>query len=562
MSTIRQTDAPDTAPPEPAPAPAVQDGGVRSVRSRLGRRLRRTPATVWWITALYLVVLLGYSLLLPTYRSPDEPLHVDLAHEFSEELRYPAWDEADTSAGVRRSMGQVRFQDRSANLTVEQAVPKHERPSLEELDATAPAGMPTGINQLSQHPPLYYVTTGGAVWVAERVVGDPIGSFDLEAWLYRLVSVLIVAPLPLVIWRTTRLLSLPRAVGFAAMLFPLAVPQFTHIASTVNNDSLSLMLFCAATPVVVRLANGEVGARTAALAGVVTGLGLLTKMFALVVVAWVGAGFLLALVRGGREALRPVLAGAAVFGATGLAIGGWWWIRNLVLYGRLSVSRYSQIVPTAEGVEVDLGKYVHTWGYRTVSRFWGEFGWFDTGLPGYLIAIATAVSVAAIAWAVIRRDRVASTPVGTQLLLLMPLAILIVMQFQKGLAGYERTGQFPGLQGRYWFGAMAAMSVLVALGAANLLRSWLRWLPLLVLSCVVAMQAVALTAILDFYWGPPGSGMATSLRSVVAWAPLPGELIGVGALAAVVVIGGAVWQITVSAIRHDRVGSAPAPDTV
>jgi hypothetical protein len=42
---------------------------------------------------------LAYSILVPTYRAPDEPLHVDLAHHVSEELDYPAWDERDTGSG-------------------------------------------------------------------------------------------------------------------------------------------------------------------------------------------------------------------------------------------------------------------------------------------------------------------------------------------------------------------------------------------------------------------------------------------------------------------------------
>jgi small subunit ribosomal protein S36 len=553
LSTIRQTDAPDAAP-DAAVEPEAE--GKPTVRVRTAQRLRSVPATVWWLTALHLVVLLAYTILLPTYRSPDEPLHVDLSHVFSEELRYPAWDEADTSLGIQRSLPLTRFHDQSRHLTAEEAIPKHERPSLEELDARPPASAPRGINQLSQHPPLHYVVTGGAMWGLEAVLGDPIGSFDLETWLYRLASVLIIAPLPLIIWRTTGVLSLPRPVRYAAMLVPLAIPQFVHIVSTANNDSLSILLFCAVTPVVVRVADGQVHPRTAALAGVLTGLGLLTKGFAIVMFAWVAVAFLVALRRGGRPALRPVVSGAAVFGATSLVIGGWWWVRNIVLYGKASPSRFDQLVPTVEGVQVDLGRYVHTWGYRTTRRFWGEFGWFETGLPSTLIAVATVATVTVIAVAVIRRDRVADVPVGSRLLLLAPLILLIANQFQRGLAGYGRTGQFPGLQGRYWFGAMAAMSVLIVLGLANLMRSRIQWLPPVVLVGVVIMQGYALATFLRFYWGAPGSNLRESLRALVAWAPLPGELIGMGAVVALVVTAGATWQIVRTAIRPE---SAPAP---
>lgn len=61
--------------------------------------IRRMPAIVWTVTALHVTAFLAYSILVPTYRAPDEPLHVDLAHDVSEELDYPAWDERDTGSG-------------------------------------------------------------------------------------------------------------------------------------------------------------------------------------------------------------------------------------------------------------------------------------------------------------------------------------------------------------------------------------------------------------------------------------------------------------------------------
>jgi small subunit ribosomal protein S36 len=520
-------DTADTTEPTSGPArrPAT-------ILRRPLQAARRVPRVIWWVTALHLTFLGAYSILLPTYRAPDEPLHVDLAHLFSEELRYPAWDERDTGPGIQRSLGWIRFGSRSQHLTADEAPPKGDRPAIEDLED--PAGE-SGINQLPQHPPLYYVLTGSAAWAAESLFGDPIGDFQFETWFYRLISIAFVAPLPLIIWRTSRLLGLPEPVGVAATLIPLAVPQYLHIASSVNNDSLQLLLIWLLTPVVIRLADGNLGPRLVVLAGALTGLGLLTKGFALIMPLWVAGALVVAWRRTGRAGLPRVVRAGALFGLVSLAVGGWWWVRNLVLYRHPLPSRYSEIAPPIPDAPTDSLEFVGTWAYRTTVRFWGSFGWFDVSIPGYVVALASAICLAALAVACCRRDVVAGTSPGNRLLLAAPFLLLVAVQFGKAFQSYLDSGRMPGLQGRYWFGALAGLAVMVALGLANVLRRHLQVLPLAVLGGVVVMQTVGVSTILGFYWGAPGSSLPDRLRAVVAWAPVPGELIG-----AVAVVGGIV----------------------
>ena len=99
-------------------------------------------------------MLLAYSLLAPTYRAPDEPLHVDLAHLFAEDLQYPAWDDRDTGSGILRSLNHSGFHTGSKHLDAGDAAPRGDRPSLDELEVPE---RPRSINQLPQHPPLYYL---------------------------------------------------------------------------------------------------------------------------------------------------------------------------------------------------------------------------------------------------------------------------------------------------------------------------------------------------------------------------------------------------------------------
>jgi small subunit ribosomal protein S36 len=182
------------------------------------RRHRRVPVVLWWIGALHVTLLLLYSVLLPTFRAPDEPQHVDLSHVFAEDFRYPAWDERDTGSGILNALRIVHFGSRSQRLEWSEAPHKDDRPSFDELDEQ-PRRRP--INQLSQHPPLYYAVSGTLERAIEVVTGDPIGAFDVEVWFYRLVSIVMVAPLPFVVWAVGRRVGLPKPVAIAATLIPL-----------------------------------------------------------------------------------------------------------------------------------------------------------------------------------------------------------------------------------------------------------------------------------------------------------------------------------------------------
>ncbi len=531
--------------------PAAPHVGSRRqhIAGRLG--LRDVPTVVWWITALHVVMLGAYSLLLPTYRAPDEPLHVDLAHLFSSELQYPAWDDRDTGSDIQRSLGLVEFGSRSAHLTADAAPPKDERPSLEDLEDPPIA---SGINQLPQHPPLYYVIAGGAERTVEIVTGDP--DFQVETWFYRLVSIAFVAPLPLIVWRVGARLRVPAPVGIAAAIIPLAIPQYLHIGSSVNNDSLQLLTFWLITPFVLRLAKGELTPRTAALAGLITGVGLLTKAFAFIMGMWVLAALGLALWRLGRSRFAEVARAAAIYGGVSFIVGGWWWARNLIAYGQLMPSRFGQILPTVTGEPRDVTDFVHAWGSATTRRFWGDFGWYDVHMSGVVVAVASVICLLTLAVSCVGRDRVASTLPSDRLLLAAPFLFLVIGQFAVALRGYLDTGRMGGLQGRYWFGALAAIAVLVALGAANLVRPQLRRLPLGALVAAGVMQGVAVSSILGFYWGAPGSAFADRFRAIVAWAPLPGELIAVGVVAGVLVAGATIAQLTTLAVRAEGPGPA------
>ena len=486
-----------------------------------------------------MVVLGAYSILLPTYRAPDEPLHIDLAHHWSVDFSYPAWDQRETGLDILNSLRLVRFAGRAAHLTTDEAPPKDERPSYEQL-ARIPAAQ--GANHLPQHPPLYYIVAGTAERAAEVVIGDP--DFTFETWFYRLVSIAMVAPLPFAIWKAGRVIGLPDPVTVAAMLVPLAIPQYVHIGASVNNDNLQFLTTWLMAPLVLRVADGDLGRRLMITAGVVTGVGLMAKAFTFVIPAWMALALGLALLRQGRAALPAVVRAGLVYSVPTMLIGGWWWVRNMILYGSLMPTRYFDIVDPVPREELDIVDYMRTWWSATIGRFWGDFGYYDTRIPRLAVTLATTVVIVALLVAIIGRDRVAQTRLGDRLLLFVPLPLLMAMQLQTALGTYLDIGQYAALQGRYWFGAIAPLCVLIGLGLAKLVGTrGRRWLPIGVLVAVGVMQFLAIDAIFSFYWGAAGAPYADRLRAMIAWAPLPGEVIAVATVVAAVVGVLAVIQI-------------------
>src|SRR5829696_244465 len=511
-----------------------------------GPKLGHVPRAVWWTTASWIALLLGYSLLVPTYRGPDEPQHVDLADHVSRELDYPAWDERRLDPGLVRATRLAGFGRDELEFTSAGAVPRDERPSVDELRDPPRS---TGRNQLPQHPPLYYTVVGGVDHVVDAVLpGHLFGSYDQQAWLYRLLSVVMVAPLPLVTWAVAHGLGLPEPVGVASALVPFCIPQLAHIGSVANNDDLLMLLFWLVTPLVVRFARGRLAIEPVVLAGLVSGLALLTKGQALVMPLWVLGALALGFRRARADRWRIARVVGAYLGTTLLA-GGWWWFRNLVRYGELAPSIEYARFDVTQGRDTGITRFAHASAYYTNRRFWGDFGWIDVALPSRAIVAATVVAIVALVLAL--RPRAFGVALATRLVMLASLVLLMAFTCYASYRLFSRSGNLPLMQGRYWFGSLAAVSVLLAMGLAALLPSRERWLPLAVAAMAIAMQVTAVRTLVGFYWGTPGASTTERLSALVAWSPIPGEAVTVGAAIGTVVFAATVGTLATMARRPE-----------
>jgi 4-amino-4-deoxy-L-arabinose transferase-like glycosyltransferase len=550
--------------PEPPPAPERATPAAPALR-----RWPRPPAAVWLATALFGLVLALWSVAVPQYRAPDENAHVDLVLYLAEGNSYPRYD--GRYIGEALQLDSQRWQIDSMQwwpaFDARDARPRSDRPDVDDLGGLAPdwqaeptnhprPDYPRAFNQMPQHPPLYYLGMA-AVLGAERLVlpGDGVPSLDREVGLLRLLNVALVLPLPLLAWATARRMGAGDRAAVVAALGPLALPQLAHIGASVNNDNLLTLLGGILAVLVVGVARGRRTWRTDLAVGVVLGLALLTKAFALMYVPWIVVAYGLAWWTTGHR--RAAVRGLALAGVTSAVVGAWWWVANLVRYGQLAPTTENltrSVNDQPEGFVTDPIAFTWTFVGRLVSRTWAWVGYrnpkFD--LPAALVVLCTVGVIAAsvVAWRSATRGRSTAGGVrrGDVAFAWLLTALLWVFIARRAYGLYALTGHHAFIQGRYLYSAIVPPMAVVAVGLAVALR---RWAAPVALAVVVLLQSWMLGDIVRGAWSGPGSW--GPVKGVLAWSPWPAALV-----VAVAVLAVTAAVATAVAVRPGA-AAAPAP---
>jgi 4-amino-4-deoxy-L-arabinose transferase-like glycosyltransferase len=164
--------------------------------------------------------------------------------------------------------------------------------------------------------PAYRLARGGSVETQ---------LYSVRAWGIGVFMLLILAA-----WRLARE-SFPRAayLQIAVPLMLIFHPQLGFIFSGVNNDGLLVLFFTVWLLELVRLARGDLSGRRAALLGVVTGLGMLTKSTFILVYPLTLGVMAVMMVRRRPDRARIARAAGIVLGVS-LLICGWYYLRGML----------------------------------------------------------------------------------------------------------------------------------------------------------------------------------------------------------------------------------------
>ena len=402
------------------------------------------------LAALSLLVNLVWVVTVQPFLAPDEPEHLATIREIQR----------------RRALPEIHF-DFTTNPRGVPVPPFDDQPLFDAIQEVLGTGNRHQIAFESVQAPLYYITAALMSWpVTDNVI--------LQLYICRFVSAIFGMLTVLFIWAAIRQISpnSPQLAFFCATTV-LFLPQFTFNSSSITNDVALNAVGAATLYIWFKGLRDPSFDRYLILAGVLTGLAVLTKLTALVLLPP------LALVVFFRSKnLRHFLLLAAGAAAGFLVVTGWWFVRNILAYGEWTgfantiqyhQSRKSFVVLDPANTEA-LVQFFKT----TFDSTLGVFGWMDVFLHSafYQIAlvIAAALSLLSLNW-LIRRIREGRDTYSvlryTFILLLLAVGLLFGYITYSIQIGYQA-------QGRYLFLLLIPYSLLINYGLQKLIdrRSW------------------------------------------------------------------------------------------
>ncbi|MEV8273881.1 glycosyltransferase family 39 protein [Microbacterium sp. NPDC077184] len=471
-----------------------------------------------------------------TLTAQDERAHVSAvlyAHEFQ---AWPGFKEMPLMLSAMRAAEEIG----GSPFAVDEAKPRPERPSFRELTTPENHLSATTLNQMSQHPPLYYA----GLAVLHELVAPGDLPFDLEIWAWRFLSVVLIAPLPLLAAALARRLGASRLMVIAAAASTALIPGVQVVAASVNNDNLLVAASAWALLGVGCVLTGDLRFRTSVGIGVALAIALLTKAFALPIAAVAGSAYLLVAVR--RGSLRPVV-GPLLTMVVVSATGWWWWVRNLFIYGTLQPSGHGQALQDGPLAWVDAWPiYFHTFVDRFFARYWLGANGPTVGAIGVSLAAAVTLLYVGVLVVLLARGKRHRRAVANALVLSAPLFVMATIVAVQSYRYTVVTGVAAGVQGRYLYPALIGAAAAFALVASIVLRDSFQRVALsAILAAGLAATLWRILIAIFSSWGATGASFLERLDAIYSWSPLPyGVSIAVHAVFTVSVVAVVVAAVT------------------
>ena len=268
-----------------------------------------------------------------------------------------------------------------------------------------------------------------------------------------------------------------RVLPVCAAAFVAFTPQFLFISTAINNDMAVTAFSTLALWLLIGGVRRGYSLSRAGLLGAAIGLAALSKVsglallpFALLVVGlqtWQGP----AASRSGRH-WRSAATRCAVVLLTALVVGGWWYVRNALLYRDLLGVQTHFETPWRHAEPLPF-RSLRSQLPGVALSFWAAFGMGNIQLPGVVYLFVGSVVVLAAAglavWAAAGwRAKRQPGPRAWSLALLAAWVVVVLM----ALLRWMQLVKAP--LGRLLFPAIGAMSILIVWGLAQLISHGLK----------------------------------------------------------------------------------------
>ena len=417
----------------------------------LGRALRvhLVEAAIW---AAFVALATLYSAVTPIFEAPDETFHVAVVDFIADTGRLPVqrpgvetlWEQEGSQPPLYYLIGAllVRGIDRS------------------DLEA-----------RLWRNPHAHIGNAAPAdnknALIHTEAEAFPWQGTTLAVHLLRLFSVALGAATVALAYPVARLAAPDHPhVARLAMALTAFNPMFVFISGAVNNDNLNIALTTAALLLILLILRDGLRARWALLLSAALALASISKVSGLTFYPLAALVILAAATRrhrGGSQT-RPypatLITALAALGAAWLVIAGWWYWRNVALYGEpLGLQTMIAIAGPRDPMPSYLDLLAEFEGFRI--SYWALFGWFNILVNKLFYLFTDALTLAALAglgWWSIRQARARNWD------RLLPILLLALQAGVVAFGVMNWTRQTPGSQGRLMFPAIAGISTLLALG--------------------------------------------------------------------------------------------------
>jgi 4-amino-4-deoxy-L-arabinose transferase-like glycosyltransferase len=413
---------------------------------------RRELQALAAVTAAFVAVLCMWAAITPMFRAPDELQHVNSSVRAALGQGYPA-------------PGDARIYDGLLQLysTNDAAVAASERESMGDVLG---AGTPLSgaVDQMTQHPPTYYLLTGAILAAADF----QSLRWDASVMLLRALDILLLAPLPVLVWAVARRATRSPRASITAAAALLLVPQLASTGSAATNDAPVVTGGALLVLLATRIITGDRRWVVLLGAGALLGGLLLVKGTMFPAIPFLALAVLFG--RGAVSTARRLVQLCAVGGLVA-AISGWWWVRNLVLYGAIQPNGLASARPPvpweadpyglikAPNIEAFSGRF---WDGLT-QNFWGGFGRNEFPIVAVVVDVLTVGCLLLCAIFAYRRG---ASRREALILSSFPLVALAVLA-STSWATYVDTQVALGMQARYLFPSIAALIAVAAIAGLH-----------------------------------------------------------------------------------------------
>ena len=409
------------------------------------------------ILVIYMVVAFLYARSVPKWNAPDEPSHFNYVKTITQTWTFPILKQGDYDFAYLEKAKAAKFPD----------------------------SMPIdSIRYEFHHPPLYYMLASPFLLLSS---GLPI---DTQVLILRLLSALFGALTIVVTFLIAQhLFPEDKILPLAASAFVAFVPMHIFMNASINNDSLANFLLSALLLALITSQSRRIKEapttkfmdRDSLLLGVILGLCLLAK-----VTAYIGV-VLVALVIVWQEILqnnwnlqsfrrlsifRNAAWRLAKIYVIALVLGGWWFVRNAIVYGNLDIFGLKRHDLVVVGQPLT-GKFglaaARNFFFLSFKSFWGVFGWMGIFMDeriyvilGLISAVATLGFLLYIVRAWLRPSELSTHQKFSLFLLFAALALIFAGWFQYNLTYIQA-------QGRYLFPTISAIAIFFSLGLREII---------------------------------------------------------------------------------------------